>query len=343
LFAELLIAVGLILGLQATAISANRNEPITAATAVLEDHYPQQRSRFANGVVGLGNLTYYALSGFRPLTLDLYLPPSGKRNAAATRPLVIYIHGGGWVGGHSRNSGAFVDFPGVLASLAARGYVVSSLNYRLSSEAPFPAAIQDVKAAIRWLRAHADEYGIDRTRVMVWGGSAGGQLAGLATTSCGIAALDPALATDSPSKAESDCVQGAVLWYSVLDFDTLIQAQTRNVTGPVVNPTSRYLGCELTQCAAETVRLASAFSQINANTPPILLIHGADDQVVPPAQSQAFYDKLKATTGKSELLMIPDVDHSFIGKTTESTHAASILALNKTFAFIDATIGTVTK
>jgi len=91
----------------------------------------------------------------------------------------------------TRDIRAFEDWPGVLASLAAKGYVVASVEYRLSGEAPFPAAIQDIKAAIRWLRASAPQYGIDPAARGRLGGSAGGQLAALAATSCGAAALRP--------------------------------------------------------------------------------------------------------------------------------------------------------
>ena len=166
----------------------------TAAHPVLEDRYPERRTAFAGGVVGFADLTYSVLPGFRPLRLDLYQPPG----APGSHPLVVFIHGGGWMSGHTRHSGAFEDWPGVLASLAAKGYVVASLEYRLSGEAPFPAAIQDVKAAIRWLRARAPQYGIDRQRAIVWGGSAGGQLAALAATSCGAAALRPV--TERPAR-----------------------------------------------------------------------------------------------------------------------------------------------
>src|SRR5205823_4090791 len=123
---------------------------------------------------------------------------------------------------------------GTASSLAARGYVVASVEYRLSSEARFPAAVQDLKAAIRWLRSQASTYGIDRNRGLVWGASAGGQLAALAATSCGVAALEPPVAAPptaeprgaagsrtaaTPMPTESDCVQGAVTWYGIFDFD----------------------------------------------------------------------------------------------------------------------------
>ena len=137
----------------------------------------------------LRDLAYATVPGFRTMTLDLYQPKRAPKDYP--KPLLIFVHGGGWNSGDARQGGGFSDFPGVLAALAAKGYVVASVNYRLSGEAHFPAALQDVKAAIRWLRAHADEYGIDTSRVAVWGEEAGGQLAALAGTSCGVAALEP--------------------------------------------------------------------------------------------------------------------------------------------------------
>ncbi|HEY5410466.1 MAG TPA: alpha/beta hydrolase, partial [Caulobacteraceae bacterium] len=153
-----------------------------------DDPYPDHQVAFAGGVTGIPDLTYQILPGYRPMKLDLYLPPAAL---AGPRPVVIYIHGGGWMGGGPRLSGAFDNWPKVLASIAAHGYVVASVSYRFSDEAPHPAAIQNVKAAIRWLRANAGKYRIDTGRFMSWGGSAGGQLAALAATSCGVAALDP--------------------------------------------------------------------------------------------------------------------------------------------------------
>ena len=114
------------------------------------------------------DLVYATLQGFRPLTLDLYLPPPVTKNSARNmpkdmpknypKPLLVFVHGGAWNSGDARQGGGFKDFPGVLAALAAKGYVVASVNYRLSGEAHFPAALQDVKAAIRWLRGHGDGF-----------------------------------------------------------------------------------------------------------------------------------------------------------------------------------------
>src|SRR3954470_10251158 len=157
----------LMLGLALTVICLSpvqAAEPRVGSAPVLEDRYPERRVSFPDDVVGFPDLTYSSLAGYRPLILDLYKPA----RSGVPLPLVIYLHGGGWQGGHTRHSGAFEDWPGVLASIAARGYVVASVEYRLSGEAAFPAAVQDVKAAIRWLRTHATEFGIDKTQAVVW-------------------------------------------------------------------------------------------------------------------------------------------------------------------------------
>jgi acetyl esterase/lipase len=337
----------------------------TSAHPVLEDRYPERHTAFAGGVIGIADLTYSVLPGFRPLRLDLYEPPG----APGSHPLVVFIHGGGWMSGHTRHSGAFEDWPAVLASLAAKGYAVASVEYRLSGEAPFPAAIQDIKAAIRWLRAHASQYGIDRQRAVVWGGSAGGQLAALAATSCGAAALRPvteglARATERPAgkspagaappqppgghaaprpeDSESDCVQGLITWYGIFDFAT-IAAQSGpdgpQRLGSAETAPSRYLGCALSSCSSAILAAASAASYVDSNDPPALLIHGAADHTVPVQQSRDFYALLRSKGVPAELVVIPGVDHSFIGSTPEATRAASLLALQKSFEFIDRTVG----
>lgn len=320
-------------------------QPAVAAHAVLEDPYPPRQVTFAHGVVGMPDLVYSVLSGFRPLRLDLYEPPAGS----GPRPLVVFIHGGGWVSGHTRHSGAFENWPGVLASLAAKGYVVASIEYRLSHEAPFPAAIQDVKSSIHWLRAHSTEYRIDKSRAVVWGGSAGGQLAALAAMSCGAKALEPqppaappgsAPAQGRPQDNESDCVQGVIAWYGVFDFATLAgPATTGQPPGAANSPVRQYLGCAPSGCSPAESAAASPAHYVDHNSPPALLIHGSDDHTVPVQQSRDFYALLKSKGVKVELVEIPGVDHSFIGPTAVATKAASLRALQKSFEFIDQTVG----
>jgi acetyl esterase/lipase len=303
-------------------------EPAIGTRPVLEDRYPERRIAFPGGVTGLPDLTYSTLSGFRPLTLDLYLPAS---QVAGGAPVIIYVHGGGWTSGHTRHSGAFENWPGVLASLANRGYVVASLNYRLSGEAPSPAAEQDVKSAVRWLRANATRFGVDKRRVGIWGGSAGGQLAALAGTSCGVSALEPPVA-DAKAPLESNCVQAVVAWYGVFDFAPL----ATNVTAPP--NVARYLGCDGGACAEEKIALASAIRHIDRSDPPFLLIHGALDKTVAVSQSQNFHAALQASAVKSQLIVLPDVDHSFVGNTAELTRSSSLRALQVSIDFFDATL-----
>jgi len=333
-----------VLGLH-TPARVQAEEGISASTAdrpVLEDRYPARRTAFANGVVGLADVTYAVIPGFRPLILDLYLAPSG---AKATHPLVIFVHGGGWQSGHTLNSGAFADWPGVLAALAARGYVVASVEYRLSGEAHFTAAIQDVKAAIRWLRTHASEYGIDPERAVIWGGSAGGQLAALAATTCGVAGLEPPQMTPGPGAPQkmpvvSDCVQGLIAWYGVFDFATLTRqsAAVGGREGGADSAPARYLGCALSDCA-KIEAAASAASYVDSKDPPALLIHGSDDHTVPIQQSRDFLALLRSKGVAAELVEIPGVDHSFIGRSPRATRAASLQALQRSFEFIDRTLG----
>jgi len=316
---------------------------------VTADVFPAVRGTFPAGVTGLPDLTYSTLRGYRRLTLDLYLPPDSP---ASRHPAVMYIHGGGWAGGSPRNAGAFENWPEVLASIAARGYVVASIEYRFSREAPFPAALHDVKNAIRWLKANAAKYGVDSEHILVWGSSAGGQLAGLAATTCGVAALEPPVTTGRDSRegtlaaplTPSDCVQAAVLWYAASDLEASAgapppaSADARGGPQRAGGGPRDYLGCTPPHCAAQA-KAASVRTYVRAGCPPILLIHGGADRTVSVTQSQQLYELLQARGVRSELVVFPDVDHSFIGKTPDATRDASRTALDKTIAFIDATIG----
>jgi len=299
------------------------------ANPVLEDRLPQPKVTFAHDVESQPDLVYSVPPGFRPLRLDLYRP---RNTGSATRglPLVVYVHGGGWQSGHTRHAGAFANWPGVLALLASRGYVVASIEYRLSGEARFPAAIQDVKTSIRWLRSKSAQFGIDPTSVIIWGGSAGGQLAALAATSCKVEALAPD--PQSPLAAQSDCVQGLVTWYGIFDF---INAPLSGAAEqPANSPVKKYLGCMPSDCRT-AAELASPVSHLDKSDPPALLVHGDLDRVVPVSQSRKFYEATQTNGIKANLLVIKGVDHSFIGENAEATRRASLQALTATFEFIE--------
>jgi acetyl esterase/lipase len=276
---------------------------------------------FEGGVSAIGGIIYAVREGFRPLTLDLYLPP--RRTADRPAPLVIYIHGGAWVTGHPRSGG----MPRMLAALAARGYVVASISYRLRAEAPFPVAIQDVRDAIRFLRTNAQSYGIDGARVGIWGASAGGQLAALAATGCGIGALDSP-ASVIAREGTSPCVQAAVSWYGVHDFAT--------IPLPVVETGPRpYLGCNLAHCSRETMAMASAVTFVDPTDPPMLLIHGGADTLVVPSQSVELDQRLRDARVPSELIIIPGVNHGFVGPDDGTTQQAQAQAFAATARFFD--------
>jgi len=288
------------------------------------DVFPRPTVPFADGVTALPDIEYSNLMGYRPLLLDLYIPRAG-----ATHPLVIWIHGGGWSRGDSRGNGAITNFPAALAELAARGYVVASVNYRLSGEAKFPAQIQDVNAAIAYLETNSARYRIDPARVLLWGGSAGGHLAALAALTCGAAEYAPDSNTGRLSRKEaraakapevSTCVQGAVIWYGVSEIGSF---QSENFTS--------LMGCD----CADKMAMASPVNRVTAKAPPMLLVHGTADTEVPVAQSHVLEARLKANGVPVQALYIPDVDHGFIGKTPQTTHDATLLALHTTFDFID--------
>lgn len=287
------------------------------------------------GGVTMTEVTYNTISGYRPLTLDLY-QQQGKSDP---RPVLVFIHGGNWVGGDSRHDSPFGDFPGLLASIAARGYVVASVNYRLAGEAKFPAAVVDVKTAIRFLRFHASEYNIDPTRFAAWGVSAGGHLASMIAVTCGVQALEPpAQGSGTPP---SDCVQAAIDWCGLIDLETIFTDFGK--PPPDSSVEGALLGCEPALCAPTVAKNASPLTYINAMSPPFLIQHGDADTTVSVKQSQKLYDALKAQGVPADLVVYPGIVH-MLAKPNPSGSGPSVFdpetsttAVEKMMAFLDAT------
>ncbi|MEN9684160.1 MAG: hypothetical protein RLZZ427_1911 [Pseudomonadota bacterium] len=314
-------AIAALMAAAAGHAAAPRDFPVADAP-VLDDRFPVQAVEFADGVKAYRDVAYQQLPGYIPQVVDIYVPAT-----PGPHPLVLYIHGGGWVGGHTRHSGALANFPAALAKLASEGFTVASLEYRLSGEAKFPAQVQDAKAALRFLGDHAAQYKIDPTRVGIWGGSAGGHLTALTALSCHDTKLDP--------KADKDvCATAAVTWYGVFDFAALVAGRAGGVDDAAV----RLMGCN-GACTPEQLAFASPVAYIDAKDPPFLLIHGEQDQVVPVAQSHLAEARLRAAGVPVEAIYIPGVDHSFIGKTPAETRAATLKATNATFDFFHAKLG----
>ena len=322
------VALGLV---PLPALAKHASKPVPVPIPRPEDE--ARKITFAGGVSALFDIPYATPAGFGPLTLDLYLP----RPHPAPLPIVVYIHGGSWKGGDSRTALSFTDLPRALAGLAAQGYVVASINYRLSPQVRFPAALQDVKAAIRWLRGHAVGYGGDMTSVAVWGASAGGQLAAMAGTTCGVMRFEPE--GEVPSDASGDCVEAVIDWFGPTDLQNPASDNSKPVAEGSAAGTSEegnYLGCEPAACAPGVVRLASPIAFVSVNAPPFLIQQGAADTAVPPSQSQKLYDALKQKGVPAEIVLYPDVGHGFLrGNAPDSATVTQAMA--KLTAFLVAT------
>lgn len=253
----------------------------------------------------------YARPGGLPQRLDLYVP-----DGAGPWPLLVWVHGGGWSGGDKALNQA-----GVQVRQASRGYAVASVNYRLSGVASHPAQVHDVKAAIRWLRGHAAEYGIDPARVGIWGSSAGGHLAALVGTSGSVEALE-----GPGNPGVSSTVSAVVDWYGPSDLPSM-QAQGLPCSGDhasATSPEGRMLGCAVAACP-ETAREASPITWVSADDPPFFIVHGTADCTVPPLQSLTFHDALLAAGVDSTLTMIEGGGHGG-PQWTDATRLAALEA-----------------
>jgi acetyl esterase/lipase len=233
----------------------------------------------------------YARVGGLSLKLDVYVP----ENAATPLPLLVWLHGGGW------SEGSKTLCPGLFFS--SRGYVLASIDYRLTDVAPFPAQIEDCRAAIRWLRANASKYHIDPQRIGVWGASAGGHLAALMGTANEQKEWDVVgTHTEQPIRVQAVCD-----FFGPADFTRFDpghrETQARSDIG-------RLLGGALADKQA-VARAASPVTYVSADDPPFLIIHGDQDQVVPPEQSERLYEDLKKAGVDVTIIRLKKWGHGF--------------------------------
>jgi acetyl esterase/lipase len=196
-----------------------------------------------------------------------------KSNALGKpRPAIVVIHGGGWLeGDKSSFASRKYGVPGNIEEFADLGFVAVTINYRLSGEAPFPAALEDCQCAVRWLRAHAKEYNIDPDHIGAYGNSAGGHLALL----LGSATKDVKTATDRPYAEQSSGVQAVASDSGPID---LLFQYDKNSLKQVV---SKFLGGPPDMDRVASYKSASPMYQIHPEMPPILLIYGVSDDQVP--------------------------------------------------------------
>ncbi|MCL5964950.1 MAG: alpha/beta hydrolase [Deinococcus sp.] len=245
--------------------------------------------------------------GGRTLKLDIVRP---KPQPASPMPVVVWVHGGGWRSGNKEQGLARI------IPLAQRGYLGVTVEYRLSQEAIFPAQIEDVKCAIRFLRAKAKEYGLDSEHIGAWGSSAGGHLVALLGTSGDVTELE-----GKGGWADySSRVQAVVDWFGPTDFSLINRPDPMGAENLLLGGTPAQ--------KPELARLASPVAHVSADDPPFLIQHGNRDPLVPVEQSKLFEAALKAAGVSAALTILPGAAHGGPAFTTTEN-------LEKIYGFFD--------
>ena len=236
----------------------------------------------------------YVRGGTAEQCLDLVLPapPDPSRPAA---PLIVWIHGGSW------DHGSYHQNPA--ATMAARGYAVASIGYRLSSQAKYPAQIEDCRAAVRWLRAHAAEYNLDPERIGVWGASAGGHLAALLGTAAEEKRFDVGEHLDQSAAVQ--CVIDSFGPSDLLHWGNPPLLAALDTPDTAV---ARLLGGRVRD-HAELARLASPVTFVDRRSAPFLIMHGQNDPIVPVQQSVVLDAALRRAGVESTLVIVPGAGH----------------------------------
>jgi acetyl esterase/lipase len=249
----------------------------------------------------------YAKAGDIPLTLDIYAPKGAKDQL----PLIVFIHGGGWVAGDK--------FPCREVRMIPRGYAVASINFRLTDKAAWPAQIHDCKAAVRFLRANAEKYYIDPKRVGAMGASSGGHLAAMLGTSGDVKELEG----DLGNREKSSRVQAACVFFGHTDFtviaddDNPLAVMAKRAGKSVLeiealgNPFVKLLGGRISQ-NREKAAQASPITYVTKDDPPFLIMHGDMDLLVPLNQSERLGKVLKDTGVEAKLVVLKGAGHGFM-------------------------------
>ena len=235
----------------------------------------------------------YGKGGERELTCDLFLPKAGPKN----RPGIVFVHGGGWRGGNRR------QFHRQAGYLAGKGYVGMCITYRLSGQAKFPAALEDCKCAVRWLRANAEKYDVDVNRIAACGGSAGGHLAAMV----GLTDKSQGWEGTGGHAKQSSRVQ------LVVDFNGVSDLAALGKLAKLGSSMEKFLGPAYKDDPELYVR-ASPITHVRKGAPPFLLLHGNKDTTVPFAQSVEMMEKLRSVGTAAEVDETNGVGHAYFNK-----------------------------
>ena len=262
----------------------------------------------------------YCTGDGKPLLMDLFIPGHPMRNPA---PAVLWLHGGGWERG-DKNGSSEAEL------LAAAGFVTASIYYRLSGDSPFPAGIEDCKCAIRYLRANAAKYGVDPSRIRVAGASAGGHLAMLVAT----AREDAGLEGQGGWAHMSSRVQATASWYGPTDF-TVGEKEFEHHTGRAVIKLFRGT---LDQ-KPEEYRRASPITYVSRDDPPLLLVQGEQDEIVPFDQAVRMKRAYESQKLAVEFIPVRNAGHDFepvgdqpVSPSVEEIHRRTVEFFQRTLA-----------
>ena len=252
-------------------------------------------------------------AGSRGHLLDLWLPPGG-RGSGAPRPLLVWSGGSGWMSDAGKDSAE-----PIARYFTARGYAVAGVSVRSSAQAVFPAQVHDVKAAVRWLRANAPEHRLDPERVAVLGDSSGGWLAAMAALTWDRPDLEGEVGVTGPSSR----VQAAVDLYGPTEFLGMDEQMLpgaceefnaayglRDCHADPGSPESLLLGVAMRE-RPDLVAQASPVTYASSAAPPMLIMHGQQDPLVPEAQSRALYEALRRQAAPVTFVSVPDAGHSW--------------------------------
>jgi acetyl esterase/lipase len=261
------------------------------------------------GQVHWPRLFYAQPIGFRPLTLDLIAPGS-----AGPYPVIVWIHGGGWFRGHYTLSNRILQKMKFVDSLLDAGFAIARISYRLSGEARFPTQLHDCKAAVRYLRKHSGALGLDSTRFVAMGESAGGHLACLLGLTGGRSELEGEVGVTGPSSA----VHAVVDWYGPTDLLTMDAQGVPSGFQPhdaPDSPEARLVGGPV-QEVRDLTRAASPIAYVSPSAPPFLIQHGTADRIVSVGQGRALAQALERAGAHVTLKEIEGADHCFWGVDT---------------------------
>lgn len=288
-------------------------------------HYPPVTYGPLRGARSWTGLTYAVVPGHRPLVMDVHVP-----EGVDSPPVVLWVHGGGWTEGDRRHVPLQWGQQRMFEAILDAGMAVATPDYRLNGEAPLPAAVHDLVAAVRYLRRYAVELGVDADRLGLWGDSAGAHLVGVSGLAGSAPEPDPWLLGDIGVAAEGAYgsggaagrtdVRAIVWWYGVSDLTAL--PRLAESLWPEVHPGER----------EELSRRLSPVTHLRPGSPPILAMMGDADSLVPLDQGERLAAAAGEVGARCELVVSPGSEHVFHGEPIEPHWERAIAFLGRELA-----------